>query len=51
VDYGKQGVEVVYFNVQKDAEAMRRFVELSGGDRRVPLIERNGKVTVGFNGS
>jgi glutaredoxin 3 len=51
VDYGKRGVEVTYFNVTKDPEAMERFLELSGGDRRVPLIEEDGRVTTGFNGS
>lgn len=30
---------------------MRRFLELSGGDRRVPLIHQDGKVTVGFGGT
>ena len=30
---------------------MKRFLELSGGDRRVPLILERGHVTVGFGGS
>jgi hypothetical protein len=30
---------------------MERFLDLSGGDRQVPLIEENGRVTVGFNGT
>lgn len=30
---------------------MRRFLELSGGDRRVPLIVEAGRVTVGYGGS
>jgi hypothetical protein len=51
VAYGKRGVEVTYFNVKKDPEAMQRFLQLSGGDRRVPLIEEDGRVTVGFDGS
>jgi hypothetical protein len=42
---------VEYFDVRKDAAAMGRFLELSGGDRRVPLIEEDGKVTVGFDGT
>ena len=49
--YGKRGVKVEYFNVQKDAAAMRRFLELSGGDRRVPLIQEDGRVTVGYDGT
>jgi len=30
---------------------MKRFLALSGGERRVPLIEQDGKVTVGFGGT
>jgi glutaredoxin 3 len=37
--------------VKKDPAAMSRFLELSGGDRRVPLILERGRVTVGFGGS
>ena len=51
MDFGKRGFEVQYFNVKKDGQAMARFLDLSGGDRRVPLIEENGRVDVGFNGA
>jgi glutaredoxin 3 len=44
-------VEVAYHDVKKDAAAMKRFLELSGGDRRVPLIVERGRVSVGFGGS
>jgi hypothetical protein len=30
---------------------MKRFLELSGGERRVPLVVEDGRVTVGFGGS
>lgn len=40
-----------YFNVKSDPEAMKRFLELSGGEREVPLIHQDGKVTVGFGGT
>jgi hypothetical protein len=30
---------------------MKRFLELSGGDRRVPLIRDGDQVTIGFGGS
>jgi hypothetical protein len=30
---------------------MRRFLELSGGDRRVPLVVEGGRVSVGHGGS
>ncbi len=49
--FGKRGLRVEYFDVRKDAEARQRFLDLSGGDRRVPLIEEDGTVTVGFDGT
>jgi hypothetical protein len=30
---------------------MKRFLELSGGARRVPLIVERGRITIGFGGS
>jgi hypothetical protein len=51
VDYGKRGFEVRYHNVKKSPEALDRFLDLSGGDRRVPLIEQEGRITIGFEGS
>ena len=44
-------MEVQYHDVKKDPVAMRRFLELSGGERRVPLVVEDGRVTVGFGGS
>ncbi len=37
--------------MKQDGEAMKRFLELSGGSRRVPLIVEGGRVTVGFGGT
>jgi hypothetical protein len=37
--------------VKKDPAAMERFLKLSGGDRRVPLIVEGGSVAVGHGGS
>ena len=37
--------------MKKDAAAMKRFLDLSGGERRVPLIVEKGRVTVGFGGT
>jgi hypothetical protein len=37
--------------VKKDADAMKRFLELSGGSRRVPLVLQGGRVAVGHGGS
>ena len=44
-------MEIAYFNVKKDATAMKRFLELSGGERRVPLIVERGRVSIGFGGT
>jgi hypothetical protein len=37
--------------VKKDPAAMKRFLELSGGERRVPLVVERGRVSVGFGGT
>ncbi len=45
-------MEFTYFDVKKDAVAMKRFLALSGGDRRVPLVvDTAGRVSVGFGGT
>jgi hypothetical protein len=44
-------VGVEYFDVKRDPQAMERFLALSGGERRVPLIVERGRVTVGFGGT
>jgi hypothetical protein len=45
-------VEFTYYNVKKDAASMQRFLALSGGDRRVPLVvDTAGRVSVGFGGT
>ena len=48
--YGSRG-EVQYINVRKDADALRRMLELTGGKRRVPVIVDQGTVTIGFGGT
>lgn len=40
-----------YFNVKKDPAALARFLDLSGGDRRVPLVVQDGRITVGHGGT
>jgi glutaredoxin 3 len=50
VAFGTRGYEVTYFDVKKSAEALDRFLDLSGGDRRVPLIEEEGTISIGFDG-
>jgi glutaredoxin len=50
-DYAARGHPVEYFDVKADPAAMARFLELSGGERRVPLIVERGRVSVGFGGT
>ncbi len=44
-------MKVEYHDVKRDPDAMRRFLALSGGDRRVPLIVEGGRVSIGFGGT
>jgi glutaredoxin 3 len=50
-DFEARGVEVTYLDVRRDQAAMQAFLELSGGERRVPLIVEKGRVSVGFGGT
>lgn len=51
-EHARRGAEVRYLDVARDPAAMRRFLELSGGERRVPLVvEEGGRVTIGFGGT
>jgi glutaredoxin len=50
-EYAARGLAVEYFDVTRDAAAMRRFLELSGGERQVPLIVERGRTCAGFGGS
>lgn len=50
-EYAARGREVRYHDVRRDPAAMERFLELSGGDRRVPLVVDRGRVCVGYDGS
>jgi glutaredoxin len=50
-DYSSRGVEVTYHDVTRDPAALARFLELSGGERQVPLIVERGRVCLGFGGS
>jgi glutaredoxin 3 len=38
-------------NVKKNAAELQRMLEYSKGQRRVPVIVEDGKVTVGFGGT
>lgn len=42
---------VTYVNVKRDPAGLARMLELSGGQRRVPVIVEHGAVTVGYGGT
>lgn len=43
--------EFVEYDVDRDADALSRMLELSGGDRTVPLLADAGRIVqVGFEG-
>jgi hypothetical protein len=42
---------VQYVDVKQSQEGMAKFLQLSQGGRRVPLIVQNGKVTIGHGGT
>jgi hypothetical protein len=45
-------VDFEYFDVKKDAAAMRRMLGHTGGLREVPVIVgSDGRVTIGFGGT
>jgi glutaredoxin 3 len=37
--------------VKKDRSGLERMLQFSNGERRVPVIVENGKVTIGFGGT
>lgn len=46
-----RGVELVEYDVEKDGKALDRMLELTGGNRTVPVIVEEGKpVQVGWMG-
>lgn len=38
-------------NVKRDAAGLARMLEHAGGQRRVPVIVRDGVVTIGYGGT
>jgi glutaredoxin 3 len=49
-DLQQRGVPFAEHNVKADNTALRRMLDLNGGQRRVPTIVEGGRVTVGFRG-
>jgi glutaredoxin 3 len=48
-DLKAKGIDVEEVNVTKDRDRISELVRVSGG-RKVPVIVKDSKVTVGFNG-
>ncbi|VFQ42991.1 UXX-star selenoprotein family 1 [Desulfoluna butyratoxydans] len=46
----EQGNEVVYIDVLKSPEMMDKMLALSGGGRKIPVIDTDGEVSVGWQG-
>ncbi len=42
---------MVYLNVKQDAALLDEMLALSKGQRKVPVIVRDGQVTIGFGGT
>ena len=48
--YAEQGIDFSEIDVHKTNGAIDKLLELSGGERIVPLIVENGEVKKGFGG-
>ena len=49
-DMEQRGIQYTEYNVKADRAALKRMLEINGGRRSVPTIDRDGQVSVGFNG-
>jgi glutaredoxin len=43
-------MDAVYFDVKADDARLEEMLKLSGGARKVPVIVRGEKVTIGYGG-
>ena len=50
-EYARRKVPFEYLDVTRNRADLDRMLEFSGGERRVPVIVENGKVTIGFGGT
>jgi glutaredoxin 3 len=50
-DYQERGVPFRYINVKKNPAELEQMLALTKGQRRVPVIVEQGKVTIGFGGT
>jgi hypothetical protein len=42
---------VIFRDVQEDAQAMQEMLRLTQGNRRVPVMVENDRISIGFGGS
>ena len=50
-DFARQGYAVEYVDVVRDPARLADMLKLTPGQRRVPVIEQAGRITVGFGGT
>ena len=50
-DFGQRGTAVLYYDVKKDPARLKEMLGYSNGQRKVPTIVEDGKVTIGFGGT
>jgi glutaredoxin len=50
-DLQRRGVRYTEHNVQADPDALRAMLARNGGQRQVPTLVEDGRVTVGFGGT
>jgi len=50
-DYEARGLTVDYRNVKQSAADLQQMLEFTRGQRRVPVIVEEGRVTIGFGGT
>ena len=47
----KEGLTVIYRDVKEDGQALAEMLELTNGNRRVPVLVEDEKISIGFGGS
>ena len=50
-DFGQRGYSVHYYDVKKDSSKLKEMLSHSSGQRKVPTIVEDGRVTIGFGGT
>lgn len=49
--FAQKGYDVDYRNVKREASDLEQMLKYSAGNRAVPVIVEDGKVSVGYGGS